>query len=261
MQNADERKLRAETSGHIGLETQPGIAIIPARGGSKRIPRKNLRPFLGVPIIGRVIQTLIDSALFTEIIVSTEDSEIAQVAQSYGASVPFRRPANLATDYTTTAAVVNHAIDWLRTSGNHFPHKFMVAYPTSVMMTVEHIWLSHNFFVQSGSHFVFTGARFPSEILRSWRRTADGLAIPNFPRYQASRSQDHEPAYFDAGQLYWATQKGWRQQEKQIFAGSQLFEVAIDEAIDINTEDDWNRAERAFVLRGNPDESPPLFRS
>jgi N-acylneuraminate cytidylyltransferase len=187
--------------------------------------------------------------MFTEILVSTDNDEIAETARLFGATVPFKRPAGLATDYATTAAVVNHAIEWLRTAGHRDVQEFLVAYPTSVMMTVPHVHDSHLHFRDTQSPFVFSAARFPSEIRRAWHIEKEGVATPIFPELQESRSQDHEPAFFDAGQLYWATQEGWTQQEQGTFVGRRIFELPIQDAIDINTEADWLRAEKAFAVR------------
>jgi pseudaminic acid cytidylyltransferase len=227
---------------------QEAFAIIPARGGSKRIPRKNLREFLGLPIVQRVIKVLVESEIFVDVLVSTDDQDIARTALDAGAQVPFLRPAELADDYASTADVAQHAISWLLEAGADPSSQFLVAYPTAVMMTPQQLKDSRSLLRAGYCDLVFTGARFPSEIQRAWWKTDDNFVTPVLPGNQSKRSQDLESAFFDAGQFYWSTKDGWSQEVLESGERRKLFEIDYLEAIDINTEEDWSRAEKMFTL-------------
>lgn len=224
------------------------FAVVPARGGSQRIPGKNIRDFFGVPIIERTISTLRKSRLFEAVIVSTDDPIIAEVALKAGAEVPFMRPKELADDFATTSQVANHSIGWLLNSGADSASFFLVAYPTAVMMTEKHLRESRALLEPRFCDFVFAGARFPSEIERSWRRNAKNFVEPVFHGNQAKRSQDLDPAFFDAGQFYWSTKDGWTPEVLNEGKRRRIYEIDPLEAVDINTEQDWARAERLFNL-------------
>lgn len=224
------------------------FAIVPARGGSKRIPRKNIRPFLGVPIMVRTLRTLESIGMFERIIVSTEDSEIAALALAYGFEVPFIRPANLSTDSAPTHVVATHAIEWLLENGASRKDNFLLAYPTSVMVTPEQITDAENLLAQPDCDFVFAAAKFPSNIERAWRARASSFAEPVCSGAQQMRSQDLEPTYFDAGQFYWSTAEGW-DKVGQGRENRMIYEIPLEDAIDINELSDWIRAERAFKGR------------
>lgn len=228
------------------------FAIIPARGGSKRIPGKNIRSFLGVPILKRVIQSLNASELFDSIIVSTDSDLIAEIAVEEGAAVPFVRPPDLADDYSSTADVVNHAIRWILASGADASSQFLVAYPTAVMVTSLHLRESRLLLDPGYCDLVFAGARFPGEIQRAWWKTKDDFVQPFSPEYQLKRSQDLTPAYFDAGQFYWSTKDGWSREVLEEGQRRRIFEIDLLEAIDINTHEDWRRAEILFKLLRTP---------
>jgi pseudaminic acid cytidylyltransferase len=232
---------------------QEAFAIIPARGGSKRIPNKNIREFLGVPILQRIIKVLTESEIFDAIIISTDSDEIAQVAREAGAQVPFLRPANLANDFASTADVALHAIEWLIEHNASPVAEFLVAYPTAVMMTVQQLKDSR-FLLKAGyCDLVFAGARFPSEVQRAWWQVDDNFVVPVFPGNQFKRSQDLDAAFFDAGQFYWSTADGWSREVSERGERRKIFEIDPMEAVDINTEEDWQRAEKIFtLLRANP---------
>lgn len=228
--------------------TRNCFAIVPARGGSKRIPGKNIRLFHNHPIILRVLDTLQQSKLFDTIIVSSDDYEVIKLVRESGYNAPFVRPAHLATDYAGTAAVANHAIDWFLGSGASEESDFLLAYPTAVMMTEAHIRGARGLLDPGVCDFVFTGARFPSEVQRAWWKTKDLRVAPVMPGNQSARSQELAPAYYDAGQFYWTTHDGWRADVLEYGAKRRLYEIDPLEAIDINTESDWAQAERLFTL-------------
>lgn len=231
------------------------FAVVPARAGSRRVPGKNSRPFLGKPIVFRVLDTLKESKLFDEIIVSSDDLNLIQLVKDAGYSAPFVRPSHLASDEAGTAAVANHAIQWLLESGVSTDSAFLVAYPTAVMMTEAHLHESGELLEPGVCDFVFSGARFPSEIQRSWWRADDSSVEQVMPGNQSARSQDLAPAYYDAGQFYWSTQDGWRDDVLERGVKRRIYEIDPLEAVDINTEDDWIRAERLFRLLREPNEA------
>lgn len=221
-------------------------AIVPARGGSKRILGKNSRIFNGQPIILRVLNTLKQSELFDKIIVSSDDGRLIQLVKEAGFEAPFVRPAHLATDRTGIADVSNHAIDWLVNSGASKDSHFLLCYPTAVMSTAQHLREARKLLEPGVCDFVFTAARFPSEVQRAWWKTDDAGVRPVMPGNQSERSQDLAPVYYDAGQFYWTTYHGWRDEVLERGAKRRLYEIDLLEAIDINTEADWLRAESLF---------------
>ena len=223
-------------------------AIVPARGGSKRIPNKNIRSFLGEPILRRVIRLLQESDLFENIIVSTDSKSIAELGSAWGANVPFLRPAELSDDFASTADVSNHAIDWLINSGVAEDSHFLVAYPTAVFITTVQLQESRALLEPGHCDFVFAGAKYSSEIERSWRANDEGFVRPVFPGNQHRRSQDLPPAYFDVGQFYWSSRNGWKREVLEEGKRRRIFEIDPIEAVDINTESDWVRAEKLFKL-------------
>lgn len=222
------------------------FAIVPSRAGSKRIPSKNMRMFLGKPIIQRVLETVRESSLFDRIIVSTDSPSTASFVESLGFEAPFSRPAELADDFASTADVANHAIQWLLGNGASARDTFLLTYPTSVMMTTHHLHNSLQLLAPGKCDFVFAGAAFPSAIERAWMLSKQGEAKPEYPSRQGHRSQDLEPKYFDAGQFYWTTSNGWNSSSPP--ASKKIYEIDLLEAIDINTEQDWVRAELVYQL-------------
>src|SRR6185369_859117 len=178
------------------------IAVIPARGGSKRIPRKNIKPFMGQPVIAHSIAAALASGLFNRIIVSTDDEEIAMVARTCGAEVPFMRPAALADDFTGTNAVVSHAIRWLLDHGQPVSHVCCI-YATAPFVSADYLRSGYEKLVDSGRSFAFSVTSFPFPIQRAIRITHEGTVEPFFPEHISSRSQDLEEGYHDAGQFYW----------------------------------------------------------
>ena len=224
------------------------FAIIPARGGSKRIPRKNLREFHGKPIIQWVLETLREVQIFDRIIVSTEDQEISSLVKELGFEVPFQRPNELSDDFSTTSDVATHAIEWLVAEGAAAEARFLTMYPTAALATADHIIRAEHLLDTDGSNFVFVGAKFPSQTSRAWRKTSLGFLEALQPELQASRTQDFdEDFYYDLGQFYWSTATSW-QGTKQNPQLRKMLEVSPLEVVDIDTEDDWKIAEKLFLL-------------
>jgi len=224
------------------------IAVIPARGGSKRIPRKNIRPFAGKPMIAYAIEAALQSALFDRVIVSTDDLEIADIARGFGAEVPFIRPADLADDSTPTVPVIQHAISQLSADSQPLEHVCCI-YPGVPMIDPQDLVRACDAVLNAGGEgFAFPVAAFPSPIQRALRRGADGRAAPFEDRHVATRTQDLEPAYFDAGQFYWGSVSAWMAGLSP-HAGGIALVLPEWRVVDIDTPEDWDRAEqlhRAF---------------
>jgi pseudaminic acid cytidylyltransferase len=215
------------------------LAVIPARGGSKRLPRKNLRPFAGVPMIARGIATARAARLFDRIVVSTDDDEIAQVAAAAGAELPFRRPAELADDHAGTVPVIAHALDALDWPDGH---AVCCLYPCVPLLQPDDLRQALALLEAGGCSHVFPVLAFGSPVQRAMRRDADGRMAPMFPEHTATRSQDLPPAFHDAGQFYWGWPAAWRAGTSPHDGGRSLV-LPADRAVDIDTADDWARAE------------------
>jgi len=225
------------------------IAIIPARGGSKRIPRKNIKLFHGKPMIAWSILAAQQAGCFQRIIVSTDDAEIAAVAQEYGAEVPFVRPAEIANDYATTGEVISHAMTWLNEQGK-MPELVCCLYATAPFVEPEDLRQGLALLTaDSQCQFVFSATRFGFPVQRAIKLDASGQVSMFYPEYQLTRSQDLEEAYHDAGQFYWGRASAWLNKSPIYAAHSQLVLLPSYRVQDIDTPDDWLRAERLFSLR------------
>lgn len=230
------------------------IVVIPARGGSKRIPRKNIKLFCGKPIIAHTIEKALSSQYVDSVVVSTDDEEIAEVSRSYGATTPFIRPKNLADDFTGTTPVVRHAIQTLIDEGVAINYCACI-YATSPLLSTEVIDTSFRTLASNKQlDYVFTAARFSFPIQRAILKTSSGGVKP-FDEYAITqRSQDLEPAYHDAGQLYWGHSSTWLNKEKRIFGAQSQMIVMPDHLVqDIDTIDDWKRAEMLYKLLNKED--------
>ena len=225
------------------------LAIIPARGGSKRIPRKNIKSFGGRPIIAWSIQAAQDAGIFDRIIVSTDDEEIAAVAQEYGADIPFVRPVDLADDFTGTASVIIHAIKWYMERGFDFEQVCCI-YPTAPFIHAEDIRNGSEILKTSGAKFAFSVTSFAFPIQRAVKLREDGK-IEMFDRSQFQmRSQDLPEAYHDAGQFYWGTKNAWLSGRPIFGPNSAPVILPRYRVQDIDTLEDWKQAELMMeVLR------------
>ena len=224
------------------------VAVIPARGGSQRIPRKNIRLFAGRPIICYSIDTARASRLFDRIIVSTDDEEIAEVATRAGAQIPFWRPRELADNHTGTNAVVTHAIEWLE--ANDCPVDYACCiYATAPFLQVRYLREGFHRLEKSKGHpFAFSVASFPFPIQRAIR-LVNGVGIePIFPQHIDFRSQDLEEAYHDAGQFYWGRASAFLR-NVSLFAPHSIPVVLPRHIVqDIDTDEDWRRAELMYKV-------------
>ncbi|MDZ4363646.1 pseudaminic acid cytidylyltransferase [Brevundimonas sp.] len=227
------------------------LAVIPARGGSKRIPRKNIRDFAGRPIIGWSIATALDSGLFDTVMVSTDDAEIAALAEVGGASVPFLRSAATSDDHATLVQVMAEVIAAYADQGRAFDAVCCIL-PTAPLLTAARLIQGAEMFASGGFDSVFALVAFAAPVQRALRRDADGMASMLQPEHYASRSQDLEPAYHDAGQFYWASVETWLS-GAPVFSG-RAGTIVLDpmEAQDIDTEADWQLAELKHLRRTNP---------
>lgn len=231
------------------------VAIIPARGGSKRIPRKNIRDFCGKPMIAWSIETAKKSELFDRIIVSTDDDEIAEVAQRYGAEVPFRRPAELADDYTPTVPVIAHALMQIGIRDNAV--EVCCIYPTAPLLQADDLIRGYRRLNEEDLDYVFGITHFSYPIQRALRLRADGTVGMFAPENYGARSQDLVSAYHDAGQFYWGTREAWLS-EKPLFL-SQAAGVVLPRSRvqDIDNPEDWEFAEMLmrYTITGTADRS------
>lgn len=218
------------------------IAVIPARGGSKRIPRKNIKPFCGKPMIAYSIEAAIRAGIFDEIIVSTDDEEIADIAKTAGASVPFMRPKELSDDYTATGAVVEHAIKFLQARGDRI--KFVCTiYATAPLIDEIYIKLGLEKLRASNAKNAFSCTSMPFPIWRTFKIAKDGRCEMFWRENFDKRSQDLEEAYQDAGQFYWTNLDAPSSDE--IFFGRDSIAIVLPRHLvqDIDTPQDWIRAE------------------
>jgi pseudaminic acid cytidylyltransferase len=218
------------------------VAVIPARGGSKRIPRKNIRLFAGKPMIAYSIETALRSSLFEEVIVSTDDEEISRIARDYGAAVPFRRPANLADDHTGTTEVVAHAVRWLN-GQSRAPAAVCCIYPTAPFLRAEDLRRALALLEGGSWQYVFAATAYAAPIFRSFRRAADGGVEMFFAEHFNTRSQDLPEALHDAGQFYWGRPQAWLSSLRVFDRHSSVIEIPRWRVQDIDTEEDWLRAE------------------
>lgn len=220
------------------------LAIVPARGGSKRIPRKNIRPFRGVPLLARTLKAVLQADVFHSVVVSTDDPEIASVALNAGAEVPFSRPPELSDDSTATAPVVAHAIEAVESELGHFDAVCCV-YPGAVLMGPGDYAASSTLVdeaLRCGS-VVATVVRYGHPIQRALRRVEEGLLEPvGGPDALMQRTQDLDATWHDAGQFYWASPARWHLPDP-LLSSVVPFELPEWRVQDIDTEDDWIRAE------------------
>jgi N-acylneuraminate cytidylyltransferase len=220
----------------------PSIAVIPARGGSKRVPRKNIRLMSGRPLIGWSIETALRSGAFQRVIVSTDDAEIAEISLQAGAEIPFTRPAALAGDHATTGAVMSHAVEELLRAGAG-PAAVCCIYPGAIFVTGEDLLRAGEMLWRPPpTPFVMAVAAYPHPVQRALRIDDDGVAVPVDPAYVRTRTQDLEPRWHDAGQFYWGTAEAWRA-DLPVHGNARAYVLDGRQVVDIDSEDDWTHAE------------------
>ncbi|MCV2872373.1 pseudaminic acid cytidylyltransferase [Defluviimonas sp. WL0050] len=221
------------------------IAILPARGGSKRIPRKNIRLFAGRPAIGWPIRAARDSGCFSRIVVTTDDAEIAEAARAEGAEVPFLRDPALADDHTGTTEVIRDAVMRLGL-GPDVP--VCCIYATAFFVTATDLAEGRDL-LASGAKWCLSAGEYRTPIDRAYRRDGARL-VARDPAKMPMRSQDLEPAFFDAGQFYWARAATWSDPAERVWDGAAGVILPAERCIDIDTEADWHLAETMFRVLG-----------
>lgn len=218
------------------------IAVVPARGGSKRIPRKNIKNFCGKPMIAWSIEAAKVSALFDHIFVSTDDEEIADIAKQWGAEVPFMRPAELSNDYAGTTEVIAHATQWVLGQGFDVDIVCCI-YATAPFIQVADLKRGLAALESGDWDYAFTATDFAAPIFRSFKQNAEGGIEMFYPEHFSTRSQDLPIALHDAGQFYWGRTSAWIE-GKRIFDRRSIPVVIPRWRVqDIDTQDDWERAE------------------
>lgn len=221
---------------------QDSIAIIPARGGSKRIPNKNIREFVGSPILSYSIKAALDSGLFHKVIVSTDSTEIAELAVKFGATVPFMRSVENSGDFATTADVISEVISKLHEKGEEYSAVCCI-YPTAPFVTAAKL-IDTFALLNSGSYdSVLPVCAFSFPVQRSLKLGKDGIAAFVYPEFENTRSQDLEKYYHDAGQFYWLKTTSFLKDRKIISGNTGAIIVNETEVQDIDNETDWQLAE------------------
>ena len=222
------------------------LCVIPARGGSKRIPRKNIKRFAGKPMITFAIEAAQASGLFDHILISTDDEDIAEIGRQWGAEVPFMRPHELADDHTPTVPVMVHAIEAWESLGWNVDMLCCI-YPCVPFIQVGDLVAGLNLLEGCDAKFSFPVTKFPAAIQRALKRDQDGKLSPVFPGYELLRSQDIEPTYHDAGQFYWGSKSAWLTVDR-IHSNAIGITIPQWRAVDIDSLDDWYRAEVMYKI-------------
>ena len=221
------------------------VAIIPARGGSKRIPRKNIKMFCGKPMIAWSIEAAKVSGCFDKIVVSTDDIEIAETAKQWGAQAPFMRPAELSDDYAGTIPVIRHAVQWLQEHEGPVDYACCI-YATAPFVSAQDLQRGWQLLNGTAHDYAFSVTSYAFPIQRAIRITGQGRVAMFNPEHFMTRSQDLEEAWHDAGQFYWGTAAAWLA-EKPLFAdGAVPVKLPRHRVQDIDTPEDWTRAEWLF---------------
>ena len=220
------------------------IAVIPARGGSKRIPRKNIKDFFGKPLIAYSIEVALTSNLFEKVIVTTDDEEIAAIAKECGAEIPFIRPQELSDDFTGTTDVVNHAINYLEKLGETYEYCCTI-YATAPFLQVKYLIEGFEALENCDAVNAFSSTSMPFPIQRTFKLDKNGRCEMFTPEYYTTRSQDLEEAYQDAGQFYWSK---LNKESDKIMFGSDSIPIMLPRYLvqDIDTLEDWKRAEYMY---------------
>lgn len=234
------------------------VAVITARGGSKRIPRKNIKSFLGKPIIAYSIEAALQTGLFDEVMVSTDDEEIASVARSCGAVVPFMRSEETANDFATTAEVILEVIDTYEQAGKHFDYVCCI-YPTAPFVTAKALQEAMTLLEEGESDCVIPVVKYSFPPQRCVIVNQNGKLEPKWPECMKMRSQDLEPYYHDCGQFYAMRTDSFRKQKKIWMRSITPFFQEEINVQDIDTEEDWKMAEVKYqMIHGNETERGTL---
>ncbi|MEI6470532.1 MAG: pseudaminic acid cytidylyltransferase [Betaproteobacteria bacterium] len=223
------------------------IAVIPARGGSKRIPRKNIKVFDGLPMIAYAIRAALETDIFSNVVVSTDDEEISEVARSYGASVPFMRPKELANDHTVTVPVIGHAVSWFNNEGYTLEAACCI-YPCVPFIKSTDLTDAYQLFTEKNADYVYPVVGFHSSPWRAMTRPENGPMKFIFPENELTRTQDLPLCYQDAGMFYWGKASSWVN-GLRMHSNGYGYIMSGSDIVDIDNEEDWTRAERIAQLK------------
>lgn len=222
------------------------IAVIPARGGSKRIPRKNIKNFCGKPIITYSIEAALSSSVIDRVIVSTDNQEVGRIARECGAETPFTRPADLSDDMTPMVPVVQHAATWIESNWGPV-NMICCIHATAPFIRAEDLRSAlHKYMDEGVTGYVFSASRFGFPVQRGFRLTQTGHCEMLHPEFYNTRSQDIEEVYQDAGQFYWGSSVTFRSGRAFFSLDSKPYVLPRYRVQDIDTDDDWLRAENMW---------------
>lgn len=239
------------------MSTLKTIAVIPARGGSKRIPRKNIKKFCGKPMIAYSIEAAIRTELFDQVIVSTDAAEIARIATEYGANSPFERPAELSDDHTPTIPVIRHAIETIEAQQNAPLEQVCCIYATAPFLTAPNLIEGYDYLLRDNSlDFAFSVTSYAFPIQRALYVEPKTGTVKMFqPEHGNTRSQDLKDAYHDAGQFYWGRRNAFMNCDNIFSARSAPVILPRGQVQDIDTPEDWDFAEQlsSYSLNKNHD--------
>jgi pseudaminic acid cytidylyltransferase len=225
------------------------IAVIPARGGSKRVPRKNIRDFCGKPMIAWAIDLAKNSGIFDHIVVSTDDSEIMEISRKWGAEIPFTRPCDLADDFTPTVPVIAHAINACQGLGWEVDYVCCI-YPGAPLLEANDLIKSLALLQESRVNFIYPVTEYAHPIQRAMRRLPSGQMEFVGSANEMTRTQDLEVTFHDAGQFYWGTSAAWLCHKKMHSDGLGMI-IPNWRVVDIDNFDDWKRAELLTAILKN----------
>jgi pseudaminic acid cytidylyltransferase len=223
------------------------IAVIPARGGSKRIPRKNIKEFCGKPMIAWAITTALESELFDHVIVSTDDEEIAAISMKWGAETPFSRPAELADDLTPTVPVIAHAVKACLDNAWEVKSACCI-YPCSPFLQADDLITAFDLLQKNNADFVYPVTEYAHPIQRAMRQLQSGQMQFISPENELTRTQDLEKLYHDSGQFYWGRASAWLEHRRMHTDGLGMT-IPSWRVVDIDSMDDWKRAEDIYKVR------------
>lgn len=224
------------------------IAIITARGGSKRIPRKNIKEFMGKPMLAYAIEAAIKSEIFDEVMVSTDDFEIAEIAKKYGAKIPFMRSEATSNDFATTEDVLKEVINEYKKRGEEF-EDICCVYPCVPFLTAEILKNAYEKFSDSKAKSLMPVVKYSFPIQRAVRINSEGYLEYREPENAQKRSQDLEPNYHDVGMFYFAKTRAFQEEENLVTSKTVLFEMDESVVQDIDTPDDWKMAELKYKVK------------
>ena len=225
------------------------IAVIPARGGSKRIPRKNIKEFCGKPMIAWAITTALESELFDHVIVSTDDEEIAAISIKWGAETPFSRPAELADDLTPTVPVIAHAVKACLDNAWEVKSACCI-YPCAPFLQVDDLIIAFDLLQKNNADFVYPVTEYAHPIQRAMRQLPGGQMQFISPENELTRTQDLEKSYHDSGQFYWGRASAWLEHRRMHTDGLGMT-IPSWRVVDIDSMDDWKRAEDIYKVRNH----------